>query len=105
VPGGGPAADDSGADGAQAKQIVTVVPKKAVTSYDSATVQVRITTITRKGVLAVPVGALVALHEGGYALQRPDGSLVAATTGVFAGGMVQVEGPGIAAGTAVVTTP
>jgi hypothetical protein len=105
VTGGGSDADDSGADSAQAKQTVTVIPKKAVTSYDSATVQVRITTTTRKGVLAVPVGALVALHEGGYAVQRPDGSLIAATTGVFAGGMVQVGGPGIAAGTAVVTTP
>ena len=106
VTGGGSAgADDAGGDSAQAKETVTVIPKKTVTSYDSATVQVRITTTTRKGVLAVPVGALVALREGGYALQRPDGSLIAARTGVFAGGMVQVTGSGIADGTAVVTTP
>jgi hypothetical protein len=106
VTGGGSAdADNGDGDSAQAKETVTVIPKKAVTSYDSATVQVRITTTTRKGVLAVPVGALVALHEGGYALQRPDGGLIAARTGVFAGGMVQVTGSGIADGTAVVTTP
>ncbi len=86
------------------KMTVTVTPDKAVTSYDSAPVQVRFTTIDRKGVLAVPVGALVALREGGYAVQRPDGSLIAATTGVFAGGMVQVSGPALADGTTVVTT-
>jgi peptidoglycan hydrolase-like protein with peptidoglycan-binding domain len=105
VTSGGSAADDSDADSAQAKQTVTVIPKKAVTSYESATVQVRITTTIRRGVLAVPIGALVALHEGGYAVQRPDGSLIAAATGVFAEGMVQVKGSGIAAGTTVVTTP
>jgi hypothetical protein len=68
-------------------------------------VQVRFTTLSRTGVLAVPVGALIALREGGYAVQRPDGSLIAATTGLFAGGMVQVSGPGLADGTTVVTTP
>jgi hypothetical protein len=96
--------DGGGDDGDPPKMTVTVAPDKAVTSYDSAPVQVRFTTITRKGVLAVPVGALVALREGGYAVQRPDGSLIAATTGVFAGGMVQVSGPAITDGTTVVTT-
>jgi hypothetical protein len=106
VTGGGSAGvDDGDGDSAEAKETVTILPKKAVTSYDSATVQVRITTAARKGVLAVPVGALIALREGGYALQRPDGGLIAAATGVFAGGMVQVKGSGIAPGMAVVTTP
>ncbi|MFI1561605.1 hypothetical protein ACH4ZX_00815 [Streptomyces sp. NPDC020490] len=84
---------------------VTVVPDRAadVSGLDAAAVQVRFDTATRKGVLAVPVSALVALREGGYALQRPDGTLVAVTTGMFAGGMVEVSGKGLAAGTEVVT--
>jgi hypothetical protein len=93
------------ADDDQPKMNVFVRPDKPISAFDSAPVQVRFTTITRKGVLAVPVGALIALREGGYALQRPDGSLIAATTGLFAGGMVQVSGPGLADGTTVVTTP
>jgi hypothetical protein len=56
-------------------------------------------------VLAVPVGALVALREGGYALQTPEGTLIAVGTGVFAGGLVEVKGAGITAGQSVVTTP
>jgi hypothetical protein len=92
-------------DDDQPKTNVFVVPDKPVTSFDAAPVQVRFTAVTRKGVLAVPVGALIALREGGYAVQRPDGSLIAATVGLFAGGMVQVSGPGLSDGTTVVTTP
>jgi hypothetical protein len=92
-------------DDDQPKMNVFVRPDKPVNSFDSAPVQVRFTTVTRKGVLAVPVGALIALREGGYAVQLPGGSLVAATTGLFASGMVQVNGPGLADGTTVVTTP
>ncbi|WP_436524247.1 hypothetical protein [Actinoplanes sp. HUAS TT8] len=94
-----------GEGGESAKVDVVITPNKPISAYDAAAVQVRITTLARKGVLAVPVGALVALAEGGYALQRPDGSLVAAKTGVFAGGMVQVSGPGVTDGLTVVTTP
>ncbi len=94
-----------GDGGESAKVDVTITPGKPISAYDAASVQVRITTLARKGVLAVPVGALVALAEGGYALQRPDGSLIAAETGVFAGGMVQVSGPGVTDGLTVVTTP
>ncbi|WP_037863769.1 hypothetical protein [Streptomyces sp. NRRL S-340] len=84
---------------------VTVVPDRAkdVQSLDAAAVQVRFDTVTRKGVLAVPVSALVALKEGGYALQRPDGTLVAVTTGMFAGGQVEVSGQGVTEGSKVVT--
>lgn len=96
----------SGGDGGEAAKVdITVKPDKPISAYDAADVQVRITTLARKGVLAVPVGALIALAEGGYALQRPDGSLIAAKVGVFAGGLVQVSGPGITDGLAVVTTP
>lgn len=79
---------------------VAVTPQHAsdVAKLQSAPVQVRFTTSTRHGVLAVPVTALVALHEGGYALQRTDGTLVAVTTGLFAGGQVEVSGTGVTAG-------
>jgi len=89
------------------KMTVTVKPSKAkdVAGVDAASVQVRFTTAARKNVLAVPVGALVALREGGYALQRPDGTLIPAGTGLFADGMVQVNGTGVAEGAVVVTTP
>ncbi|MGP4012945.1 hypothetical protein [Streptomyces sp. 4N124] len=84
---------------------VTVVPDRAadVRHLDAAAVQVRFDTTTRKGVLAVPVSALVALREGGYALQRPDGTLIAVTTGMFAGGLVEVSGKGLTDGSKVVT--
>jgi hypothetical protein len=55
-------------------------------------------------VLAVPVGALVALSEGGYAVQLTGNRLVAVETGMFAKGMVEVTGDGIAEGDEVVTT-
>ena len=47
------------------------------------------------GVTAVPVSALLALAEGGYAveLDGPSGTrLVAVEPGFFADGMVEVEG-------------
>ena len=59
---------------------------------DQAPVKVGITTTAATHVLAVPVEALLALAEGGYAVERTDGSLVAVTTGAFANGWVQVTG-------------
>ncbi|AWS40762.1 hypothetical protein DKM19_04745 [Streptosporangium sp. 'caverna'] len=85
---------------------VTVTPDRStdVRALDSAAVQVNFTSNVRRGVLAVPVGALLALREGGYALQLPDGKLVAAETGMFAKGMVEVSGAGITPGLKVVTS-
>jgi peptidoglycan hydrolase-like protein with peptidoglycan-binding domain len=74
---------------------------------DQAPVDVYVTTESRKGVLAVPVGALLALAEGGYAVETVDAAgqhhLVAVRLGVFSGGMVEVAGAGLRAGTKVVT--
>lgn len=68
--------------------------------------QVSLTVQSVHGVLAVPVTALLALAGGGYGVDVVTGPgrdrLVGVTTGVFAGGRVQVSGPGIAAGTRVV---
>ena len=46
----------------------------------------------RKDVLHVPVGALLALAGGGYALERPGGELVPVTLGLVADGDVEVTG-------------
>jgi peptidoglycan hydrolase-like protein with peptidoglycan-binding domain len=59
----------------------------------------------RADVLLVPVNALLALAEGGYGLGvvRDDGTtkLVRVDSGLFAGGKVEVSGPGIAEGAVV----
>jgi hypothetical protein len=61
------------------------------------------TTNSHKGVLAVPVGALVAVQGGGYAVKLADGKLIGVQTGTFADGLVEVSGPDLAAGQKVVT--
>ncbi|WP_157410919.1 hypothetical protein [Actinoplanes rectilineatus] len=97
-------ADESTVTG-PAKLTVTVTANDPddVAALDSADVQVRFAGRTAKNVLAAPVEALVALTEGGYAVQAPTG-LVAVTTGMFAGGWVEIEGPGLAEGTTVVVS-
>jgi hypothetical protein len=71
--------DPSGSSQTPPKVSILVVPddEQAVADLDSASVEVKIATETHPGVLAVPVGALVALREGGYAVQLPDGQLKA----------------------------
>jgi peptidoglycan hydrolase-like protein with peptidoglycan-binding domain len=59
----------------------------------------------KRGVLAVPVTALVALAEGGYAVEVSDGTtthLAKVRTGLFAGGQVEVTGAGLRQGQRVV---
>lgn len=80
---------------------VAVDDAKSIAALDSAGVEVRFVGRTAKGVLAVPIEALVALAEGGYAVQGPTG-LVAVKTGMFAGGWVEIEGAGLTEGTDVV---
>jgi hypothetical protein len=73
---------------------------------DSAPVTVRVTTTAATGVLAVPVRALLALSEGGYAVERVQGasrSLVGVELGSFADGFVEVT-TGLSEGD-VVTVP
>jgi peptidoglycan hydrolase-like protein with peptidoglycan-binding domain len=74
---------------------------------DSAPAAVRFTKDVRRGVLTVPVGALLALAEGGYAVEIDENGqrrLIAVQTGLFSGGKVEVTGTGLAAGLRVVTT-
>jgi hypothetical protein len=62
---------------------------------DGTPVTVRIEVVAATGVLAVPVEAVLALAEGGYALEVSDGAtthLVPVELGPFADGLVAVEG-------------
>ncbi|MEU5090187.1 hypothetical protein [Streptomyces sp. NPDC021356] len=102
---GGPDSDAGGGVETPPTLQVKVRPTHSadVAEIDAASVQVVFTGETRKGVLVVPVGALLALSEGGYALQRPGGKLVRAETGLFAKGLVEVSGAGVEEGDVVVT--
>ena len=84
--------------------VVTPDDQKAVSGLDDGPVRVNFIASQRRNVLAAPVGALLALAEGGYGLQILDGSatrVVAVTTGLFADGKVEVSGPDIRAGMTV----
>jgi peptidoglycan hydrolase-like protein with peptidoglycan-binding domain len=97
--GGGDAQDD------KAKSTVTISldDPAAAAGLDSVSTSVEFTTGKRENVLVVPVGALLALAEGGYAVES-DGKLIPVKTGLFAKGQVEVSGPGLTAGMKVVTT-
>jgi hypothetical protein len=67
---------------------------------------VAITEEQHRGVLAVPVTALLAMPGGGYAVRVVSGAmnrLIPVTTGLFddATGLVEVTGPDLAAGLTV----
>ncbi|MEV6630323.1 efflux RND transporter periplasmic adaptor subunit [Actinoplanes sp. NPDC051470] len=97
------ATPDGQQPGAPQQVAVTIQPGKAVT-LDGGDVEITVTGETRSDVLAVPVTALLALREGGYAVQRPDNTLLPVETGLFAMGLVEVTGDGLTEGLAVVTT-
>jgi multidrug efflux pump subunit AcrA (membrane-fusion protein) len=77
---------------------VRLTDPKAAGVLDQAPVTVNITTATARGVLAVPVAALLAQASGGYAVEvvGPGNTRrwVPVTPGIFddATGMVQVTG-------------
>lgn len=98
---------DQGGETGAAKQIATIAidDQDAAATVDSGQVQVKLAGESRTGVLAVPVTALLALGEGGYAVQvveRGATRLVAVRTGMFAGDLVEVSGTGLAEGQRVV---
>jgi peptidoglycan hydrolase-like protein with peptidoglycan-binding domain len=85
--------------------VVALDDPKATGSLDQAPVDASITTEVREGVLAVPVNALLALAEGGYAVEverQGRRELVGVETGLFADGQVEVESAGLKAGDRVV---
>ena len=100
--------DGGGGGQAPVSAVAVVTPDSlaATGAGDDVAVQVSLTTAEASGVLAAPISALLALAEGGYALEvvGPGGAhhLVGVTTGVFTASEVQVSGPGLAPGTRVV---
>jgi hypothetical protein len=76
----------------------------AAAALDQAPVEVTVVADSAKGVLAVPVTALVALAGGGYGVYLLDGGtrqLVGVTPGLFAETQVEVEGAGLREGATV----
>ncbi len=69
---------------------------------DEAPVEVTIVTESVEGVIAVPVTALLALAEGGYAVEMEDGRLVGVEPGFYADGLVEVTSDQLAVGDRVV---
>jgi hypothetical protein len=87
---------------------VTLTEPKATGNLDQAPVTVAITNASVSNALVVPIDALLALANGGYALEEIGSTgahqLVPVTLGLFddADGLVQVSGSGIAAGQKIV---
>jgi peptidoglycan hydrolase-like protein with peptidoglycan-binding domain len=104
----GQSGNGSGNGSGQATVQVTIrlAAPRAAANLDQAPVQVAITTQAHKGVLAVPINALLAQPGGGYAVRVLDGGsrrLVAVRTGLFdeTAGLVEVQGAGLAEGATV----
>lgn len=83
-------------------------PTAKLPDLDAAPVTVHVVTERHDDVLAVPVNALVALLEGGYAVEKVDASgahqYLRVETGLFQDGFVEVSGTGLAAGDTVVVS-
>ena len=88
------------------KVTIDLASTDPVERYDAAPVTVHVVREARENVLAVPVQALLALLEGGYAVEVVDtgGSthLVAVQTGLYEDGWVEVRGDGLGEGQSVV---
>lgn len=68
----------------------TLLDPKGTRGLTAAPVTVDVTRQRQKDVLAVPVTALVALAEGGFAVRREGGALVAVETGLYSDGHVEI---------------
>ena len=103
---------DTCASGSTPTITVDVTPSdpRATGTWDQAPVQVGITTASVQGALVVPVTALLAQSTGGYCVEvvgagaGAGNHLVPVSLGLFddADGLVQITGPGLAAGQKVV---
>jgi peptidoglycan hydrolase-like protein with peptidoglycan-binding domain len=86
---------------------ISLSDPSATGNLDQAPVKVAITTQSAKNVLAVPINALLALADGNYAVEVDNGGhrrVVPVQTGLFDddGGLVEIRGSDITAGTRVV---
>jgi peptidoglycan hydrolase-like protein with peptidoglycan-binding domain len=87
--------DSSGGQTSNYLDVVVALTGGQAVGLDDAPVTVSFTRSSATGVLAVPVRALLALAEGGYAVERVTAmgtELVGVTLGAFADGFVQITG-------------
>ncbi|MEW2081048.1 peptidoglycan-binding domain-containing protein [Streptomyces sp. NPDC005283] len=80
---------------------IALLDQKAAGTLTYAPVRIEVESERRRGVLSVPVAALLALREGGYGVQVVKGDttrIIPVTTGMFSGGRVEVSGTGITEG-------
>ncbi|PDQ35014.1 MAG: hypothetical protein B5766_08500 [Candidatus Lumbricidophila eiseniae] len=109
--GGGVSGEDS--KNTQLRVIITPNDSSAITLAGASTAKAVFVSDSRTGVLIVPITALLALSEGGYAVEvvsesaeggksAPPSKLVGVTTGLFSKGKVEISGDGIDEGTKVV---
>ncbi len=103
-PGGGSGGGPGGGQ-ASVQMTVRLIHPAAAGHLDQAPVNVNIVTAQARGVLAVPINALVALAGGGCAVEVVHGAgataarqLVAVQTGLFSSTLVQVSGSGLGVG-------
>ncbi|MEO3974962.1 peptidoglycan-binding protein [Streptomyces sp. CAU 1734] len=81
--------------------IVTFDDPAEVKGFDKSPATVRFDGETRKNVLSVPVGALLALEDGSFGVQVVEGGRareIEVRLGLFAQGRVEVTGDGLSAG-------
>lgn len=100
---GGEGEGEGGDDGSTISVSVRLTGAKGG-RLDEAPVNVELALATRRGVLTVPVTALVARRGGGYAvdvIERGRRRLVTVEPGLFADGLVEVAGQGLRDGTTI----
>lgn len=71
---------------------VTFDRPRAARAFDAGTVEVEVETSRTEGALVVPVLALLALAEGGYALELTDGTLTPVEVGTVSDGLAEITG-------------
>ena len=104
--GGNGGTATAAAQGATSVLYVRPADPAATGTGDGVAVQVSLAVQIVRDALSAPVNALLALAGGGYGVEivLPSGAhrLVGVHTGIFAGGLVQISGSGLTAGTKVV---
>lgn len=95
---------EQGGGSGKATIAVTLTLDRRVPHLDAAPVTVELVQERRRNVLTIPATALIATAGGGYAVEALEGNRrveLPVTTGMFADGYVQIEGPGVHEGLTV----
>lgn len=82
-------------------EVDITLSKRPKTRLDRAPVEVELVSERKRNVLTVPVEALLALREGGFGVEIVEGAgtrLAPVEIGAFGGGLVEIEGAGLAEG-------